>query len=136
VWWYSAAIFRPKVKELWSELQRVLAEARQARLDDPQLLSFIYGVGGHEKLDKLAVVWHEAEENLNKKTHEVAAAADNKVADLKPAFMAVLQQFCDQTVEMNHEFTAKALQALEAEITRKLAEPTDGTQAPPKAALA
>ena len=136
MWWTSVDAFQPTVKELWNELQRILADAKQARLDDPQLLLFIYGPGGHEKLDRLAAIWEEAEQNLNKMTHQIMAAEDAKIAAMKPAFMAALQHFCEKTEEMNREFTAKALQALEAEISRTLAVPAAGTPGVAKAATA
>jgi TIR domain len=134
--WYSTANFRRKVKDLWDELQRLLTDARQARLDDPQLLSFIYGPQGHETLDKLAVDFHAAEEELNVRTHEVIATGEEKLAAAKPKFMAALENFCEKTEKMNREYTVKALQALESEITRKLVTPAGHAQTPPKTGTA
>jgi hypothetical protein len=44
-----------------------------------------------------------------------------------------LAEFCAMTEQMNREFTAKALQALEADITQKLA---DDSPTQPKTAVA
>jgi hypothetical protein len=136
IMWYSVMDFRQQVTDLWNELQHVLTDAKQARIDDPQLLSYIYGPGGHDKLDKLAGVYRNAENDLNRMTHAVLAAADDKVGAMKPDFMAVLQKFCDLTEQMNREFTSKALLALEAEISRKLVEPVGAAAAPSRAAVA
>ena len=136
VGFYLGKDLRPAVAELWQELQILLADAKQAKLDDPELLAAIYNNEPHLKIDELATVWAEAENNLNKITHEVMGIDDDKVAAIKPAFMAALKQFCDQTEKMNREFTASALRALEAEITSKLGKPRDSTDAPSGPALA
>jgi len=125
--------FRQRVTELWTELQRILTEARQAQLDDPELLSFVYGKGGHTRLDELVTVWAEAEADLNKITQEVIVADANKVPAIKPRFMSKLTHFCGRTEEMNREYTAKALAALEAEITRKIGGTINGADTAPKA---
>jgi hypothetical protein len=124
--------FRQRVTELWTELQRILTEARQAELDDPELLSFVYGKGGHTRLDELVVIWAEAEAELNKITHKVIAADADKAPAIKPAFMAKLTHFCDRTAEMNREYAVKALGALQAEIMRKISGPINGADSAPK----
>jgi len=121
-YWHGKDL-RARIAELWNDLQHMLTEARQERLDDPELLSLIYGAGGHRRLDELVVVWHDAETELSKKTRDVVAASDDKVDAMKSDFLDVLTKFCSQTEQMNREYTTKALQALEGEITRKLAEP-------------
>jgi hypothetical protein len=130
---YNGKELKSGVTDLWNELQHILAQSRQERLDDPELLSDIYGIGGHERVDQLVVVWHQAETNLNKITHEMAAAEEGKVDGMKSNFMVGLKDFCDKTEAMNREFISKGLEALQVEITRKLAEPTGTANAPPKA---
>jgi TIR domain len=133
MFWLTSDVFRSSIKEMWRELQQVLAEARQDRLDDPDVLRKIYGDAGHTDLDELAVVWRRAENDLNKIAHDALAADDAGIMAMKPAFMKGLAEFCAMTEQMNREFTAKALQALEADITQKLA---DDSPTQPKTAVA
>jgi hypothetical protein len=133
---YHGKDIRSKAAELWNELQHILAVAQQERLDDPILLSYIYGPSGHGRLDQLVVIWHDAEANLNKITNALAAAAEDKIDEMKSNFMDGLKVFCDKTEEMNREFTSKALRALEAEITLKLADYAGNASTSPKAVSA
>ena len=114
---------RPAIKEMWRELQHLLAEAEQAHLDDPELLAEIYGDDGHRHVDDLAVLWHGAEDGLSKLTREVMATPDDGVMAMKPAVMAALKEFCGKTEQMNQEYTARALRALNARLTATATEP-------------
>jgi hypothetical protein len=130
VGFYLGKDLRPAVAELWQELQILLADARQAKIDDPDLLAAIYNNEPHERIDEMATVWNQAENNLNKITHQIMIVDDDRVVSMKPAFMIALKQFCDQTEEINREFTARALRALESEITTKLGADTRSPSGP------
>lgn len=127
---------RATVATLWNELQQLLYDARQAKLDVPELLEGIYTGGPHVQMDKLAKVWFECEKNLNKVAHDITAASEEAVAATRPAFEVALKEFCGQTEQMNRGFTVGALQALEREITRKFENQTDDTHSPRGAAVA
>jgi hypothetical protein len=122
-WSTSKEQLRSIVKNMWRELQHLLAEARQSHLDDPELLVAIYGPEGHKHVDDLTALWFVAEDGLSKLTHEVMAAPDEKIMAMKPAVMASLKEFCDRTEQMNQEFTASALRALNAKLTSNVAAP-------------
>jgi len=121
--WVTKDRLRPAVRDMWRELQHLLADARQSHLDDPELLAAIYGDDGHQNLDDLAVLWQSAEDGLSKLTHEVMATPDDKIMAMKPAIMAALREFCTKTELMNREYTARALRALNAKLTPNVAEP-------------
>ena len=120
---FSEDKLRTAVKDMWRELQHLLTEMKQANLDDPELLIAIYGRGGHEDLDELAKVWFQAESSLSSLTHDVIAAPDDKIIEMKPKIRAALSDFCNKTEQMNQEYTAKALLALEGAITLNVSKP-------------
>jgi len=112
---------RSAVANLWDELQQLLFEAHQSKLDDPELLAAIYDDQPHDEMDDIARVWFAAQKKLNDVAHQITAVEDDKVAACRPAFMAALTEFCEQTEQMNRTFTAGALRALDKEIGRKFA---------------
>jgi hypothetical protein len=126
---------RKTVKDMWRELQHLLTEMRQSKLDDPELVIAIYGQDPHEDLDALARLWNQAEADLSKLTHDVMAVPDDQILATKGAVLTALKDFCDKTKQINQEYTAKALRALEEQIAFDKAPPTaPPTPAPPKAA--
>jgi hypothetical protein len=127
---------RKTVKDMWRELQHLLTEMRQSKLDDPELVIAIYGNDPHEDLDALARIWTQAEAGLSKLTHDFMAAPDDQIMAMKGAVLTALREFCDKTERMNQEYTARALRALEEQITLdNRALPTaPPTPAPAKAA--
>lgn len=128
---FSEDKLRTAVKDMWRELQHLLTAMKQADLDDPELLIAIYGHDGHEDLDELARVWLQAEASLSSLTHEVIAAPDDKIMAMKPKIRAALSDFCNKTEQLNREYTAKALLALEGTITLNVSRPA----APPVAVV-
>lgn len=120
---FSPDKLQTAVKDMWRELQHLLTAMKQANLDDPELLIAIYGHDGHEDLDELAKVWLEAEASLSSLTLDVIAAPDDKIMEMKPKIRAALSDFCNKTEQMNREYTAKALLALEGTITLKVSSP-------------
>jgi len=128
---------RKTVKDMWRELQHLLTEMRQSKLDDSELVIAIYGQDPHEDLDALARLWTQAEAGLSKLTHDVMAAPDDQIMAMKGAVMTALKDFCDKTEQINREYTAKALRALEEQMTFNKAPPTaPPTPGPSKAATA
>jgi len=128
---FSEDKLRMAVKDMWRELQHLLTAMKQANLDDPELLIAIYGHDGHEDLDELARVWLQAEASLSSLTHDVIGAPNDKIMEMKPKIRAALSDFCNKTEQMNREYTAKALLALEGTITLNVSRPT----APPVAVV-
>ena len=112
---------RSAVKDMWRELQHLLAQAKQSHLAEPELLIAIYGAEGHQNLDDLAVLWQSAESGLSRITHDVLAAPDDRIMAMKPAILTALREFCAKTEQMNREYTAKALRALDARMTSNAA---------------
>jgi hypothetical protein len=63
------------------------------------------------------------------------AVPDDQILATKGAVLTALKDFCDKTKQINQEYTAKALRALEEQIAFDKAPPTaPPTPAPPKAA--
>jgi hypothetical protein len=112
---------RSGVKDMWRELQHLLVEGRQAHLADPELLAAIYGDEGHQNLDDLAALWQSAEGGLSRITHDLLATSDDKIMAMKSAILTALKEFCDKTEQMNREYTARSLRALDARLTSNAA---------------
>jgi hypothetical protein len=112
---------RSAVKDMWRELQYLLAAAKQAHLADPELLAVIYGDEGHQTFEDVGLIWQSAESSLGRITHDVLVAPDDKIIAMKSSILTALKEFCDKTEQMNREYTARALRALDARLMSRVA---------------
>jgi TIR domain len=115
---YPTVKMRPTITEFLSQMELILKEARDARLDDPLLLQRIFGSDGPTVVQKNMDTWKDASTQLYTAAHTLLQANDEDAPTERAAFLKHLSYFVECTKAMNHEFTTKALEALAEEIRR------------------
>jgi hypothetical protein len=112
-------VLKPKVAELLSQMNLILRDARQAGLENPQILRRIWNEDA-EKVQEMLVVWERARGSLYLAADQVLHGTDADFADKKAAFIGSLTNFCEETETMNREFTAKVMHLLAEIIAQKM----------------
>lgn len=121
---YPTVKMRPMITEFLSQMDLILKESLNARLDDPLLLKRIFGSEGPVVVQKNMDTWKDASGQLYTAAHTLLQASDPDAPQQKTAFLNHLSHFVQCTKAMNQEFTARALQALAEEINRVSQQPT------------
>lgn len=107
---------RPVVTELLAQIKVILRDTRDARLDQPDLLSRIFGAEGPVIVKRNLDTWNETLARLDQAAHALLAASDSDAEAAKGPFLQALDAFTRKTDAMNREFTSRALTALADEI--------------------
>jgi hypothetical protein len=115
---YPTVKMRPTITEFLSQMELILKEARDARLDDPLLLQRIFGSDGPAVVQKNMDSWKDASTQLYTASHTLLQANDADAPTERAAFLKHLAYFVGCTKAMNQQFTIKALEALVGEIRR------------------
>jgi len=112
--------FREKVSDLIQELDFLLWMSKDAGLSEPESLLRIYGdTLKRGELDQKAVLWEQGRSELNSAAYAVLGALSNQeVASKKAEFVDVLKTFCESTREMNRDYTARTLHAVEKLVSK------------------
>jgi hypothetical protein len=112
--------FREKVSDLTQELDFLLWMSKDAGLSEPESLLKIYGdTLKRGELDQKAVLWEQRRSELNSAAYAVLGALSNQeVASKKDEFVDVLMTFCESTREMNRDYTARTLHAVEKLVSK------------------
>jgi len=111
---------RGTVSDLIQELEYLLWMSKDAGLDQPETLLKIYG---HDlepgELDQKAVLWEEKRAALYSAAYAVLGSEnDRDLIANKAKFIPVLEGFCEATREMNRDFTAKTLHAVQQVVSK------------------
>jgi TIR domain-containing protein len=115
---YPTVTMRSMITEFLSQMDLILKESRDARLEDPLLLKRIFGAAGPIVVQKNMDTWKDASSQLYTAAHTLLQASDPDAATVKTDFLKHLSHFVECTKAMNQEFTTKALDALAEEIRR------------------
>jgi TIR domain len=115
---YPTVKMRPMITEFLSQMDLILKESLNARLDDPLLLKRIFGSDGPVLVQKNMDTWKDASSQLYTAAHTLLQASEPDTPQEKTAFLNHLSHFVQCTKAMNQEFTTRALQALAEEINR------------------
>ena len=119
-----------KVTELLAQMNVILRDSQTAGLAEPSLLQIIWGDDGATKVGQLMAIWNDAHSDLYTKAHQLLACATDDFEERREKFLRALHAFCDQTEEMNREYTSRALHALAERTTSLIERPI-----PPRASL-
>jgi hypothetical protein len=111
---------REKVSHLIQELEFLLWMSKDAGLSGPENLLKIYGARlPTGELDQKAELWEKSKKELYVAAYAVLNASGNQeLAARKVEFVDILKVVCDRTREMNEDYTARALRALETVVSR------------------
>jgi hypothetical protein len=109
-----------KISDLIQELDFLLWTSKDAGLGEPESLLKIYGHGLQPgEIDQRAAVWEQHKSDLYSVAYAVLGARDNQeLAKQKLEFIEVLKKFCYSTREMNRDYTARTLRALEELVSK------------------
>jgi hypothetical protein len=119
---YVTVDLRPKVTELLQQMDLILREARDARLDEPDILRRIYGDDGPSIVKRNMELWVKASRALYAAAHKLLSAGEqgNDIVGERESFVESLATFAKETEAMNRDFTSKALMALADEVSRRV----------------
>jgi hypothetical protein len=117
---YPTVKMKPLVNELLQQMNLILRESRDARLEDPDILKRIFGEGGAVIVESNMRTWDDASTKLYQAANSLLGAGDPDSPTAKDPFLKALVHFAKATESMNREFTSKALKALDEEITRRI----------------
>ena len=119
---YVTVDLRPKVTELLQQMDLILREAKDARLDEPDILRRIYGDDGPTIVKRNMELWVKASNALYAAAHKLLSLSEqgSDIVSEREAFVESLASFAKETEAMNRDFTSKALMALAAEVTRRV----------------
>jgi hypothetical protein len=111
---------REKISDLIQELDFLLWMSKDAGLSEPESLLKIYGhTLAPGELDQKAALWEQRRSELLCAAYAVLGAPDNQeLATKKREFVDVLKSFCESTREMNRDYTARTLHAVEEVVSR------------------
>jgi hypothetical protein len=111
---------REKISDLLQELDFLLWMSKDAGLTEPESLLKIYGhTLAPGELDQKAALWEQRRSELNSAAYAVLGALNNQeLATKKGEFVDVLKTFCDSTREMNRDYTARTLHAVEEVVSK------------------
>jgi hypothetical protein len=106
---------REKISDLIQELDFLLWMSKDAGLSEPESLLKIYGHAlAPGELDQKAALWEQSRADLYSAAYAVLKALNNQeLAARKAEFVDVLKRFCESTREMNRDYTARTLHAVE-----------------------
>ena len=81
----------------------IMREAKEARLEDPDILERIFGKSGPTIVKRNMELWAEASAALNAAAQKLLSASDqdSNLAGEREAFVKSLTSFAEQTEEMN-----------------------------------
>jgi hypothetical protein len=115
---YPTVKMKPLVNELLQQMNLILRESRDARLEDPDILKRIFGEGGAAIVASNMRTWNDASARLYKAANLLLGGSDPDSLSEKEPFLKALIHFAEATESMNRDFTSKALKALDEEITK------------------
>ena len=109
-----------KISDLIQELDFLLWMSKDAGLSEPENLLKIYGhTLAPGELDQKASLWEQRRSELLSVAYAVLGAPNNQeLAAKKREFVEVLKTFCESTREMNRDYTARTLHAVEEVVSR------------------
>jgi len=111
--------FHDKISDLIQELDFLLWTSKDAGLSEPESLLKIYGHSlDPGEMDQKANLWEKHKSELYSAAYAaLAAGSTQELATKKIEFIDVLKRFCESTREMNRDYTARTLQAVEELVT-------------------
>ena len=111
-------VFRDRISTLVQELDYIIWMSKDAGLGEPENLLKIYGHALQPgELDQKALSWEKSRKRLYAGASNVLAARERgELRRRKGEFIEALKAFCEDTREMNREYTARTLRSLEAMI--------------------
>jgi hypothetical protein len=114
-----------KISHLIQELDFLLWMSKDAGLREPENLLRIYGQSlGSDELDERAALWEQHKDELYLAAYAVLGVLNPQdLSTKKREFIKVLKLFCNSTQEMNRDFTARTLRALEDVVSKSDDEP-------------
>jgi hypothetical protein len=114
-----------KISHLIQELDFLLWMSKDAGLREPENLLRIYGQSlESDELDERAALWEQHKEELYSAAYAVLGVLNpQEMTARKRDFIEVLKRFCKSTQEMNRDFTARTLHALEDVVSKSDEEP-------------
>ncbi len=111
---------KPLITEMLGQMDLILKDAKNADLEDPQLLKLIYGQDSNEKVQQMMDTWKVAFAKLTSTAHDVLACDIDQFDGKKADFIKALYSFCESTMAMNVDYTSGVMKALADIISGKL----------------
>jgi hypothetical protein len=115
---YATVQLKPRVIELVQQINMILRESHEARLNEPDILNMIFGKEGHETVNRNLIDWTRTSTELFTACDRIRTADNPEEPTERSAFIKILESFAEQTNTMNREFTTKAMEALAKEFNR------------------
>jgi hypothetical protein len=111
---------REKISDLIQELDFLLWTSKDAGLSESESLLKIYGHTLQPgELDRRSALWEQNKTELYSAAYAVLGACNNQeLVSKKTEFIEVLTTFCQSTREMNRDYTARTLHAVEQLVSK------------------
>ena len=124
-------VFRDRISTLVQKLDYIVWMSKDAGLGEAENLLKIYGHALEPgELDQRALSWEKSRKRLYAAASNVLAIREREeLTRRKSEFIEALKAFCEDTREMNREYTARALRCLEAVILKPQEFGEDGRAA-------